>query len=458
MNCLNHPDRPRVAFCQNCGKPLCAECMRVVGSAVFCEPCLEARLAAANGPSTGAPGAGTFGTGPAAASAHYETTPDGRTAYPVAEGVPYPGRGTAPAGSAHNPGLALLLGFIPGVGAMYNGQYAKGVVHLVVFAVLVSLADQHGIFGMFVAGWIAYQAFEAYHTAKARRDGTPLPNPFGLNDLGERLGFGRAWGAPFTTGSPTESQATTTPGTPYSNPYQGVGPEPVGDAAAAQATYSAGYAPPSGIPYANTAQGPNAGPAASAGWGAPVDSYGYPYSASSEVNNPMAFSRRSSRFPVGAIVLIGLGVLFLIGNAGWMEGFPIHRLLPFLLIGLGVWIFIRRMLDTGPGLADDGTPGYRVRVYRALRGSIWVVLVGVLFLLDSFRILSWGHSWPLFIIVGGVVAILERGAYRPVNRFAYATQPSAPVPPPSSSVVPPSPQSTAIVAAEPSSRDTGEAS
>ena len=32
-------------------------------------------------------------------------------------------------------------------------------------------------------------AFEAYHTARCRRDGLPLPNPFGLNDLGHKLGF-----------------------------------------------------------------------------------------------------------------------------------------------------------------------------------------------------------------------------------------------------------------------------
>ena len=93
-----------------------------------------------------------------------------------------------------NPGLAALLGFIPGVGAMYNEQYAKGIVHLMVFAVLVSLAsDVNDIFGLFVIGWMFYMVIEAHHTARARRDGTPLPNPFGLNDLSERLGFGKAW-------------------------------------------------------------------------------------------------------------------------------------------------------------------------------------------------------------------------------------------------------------------------
>ncbi len=106
-----------------------------------------------------------------------------------------------------NPGLAALLGFIPGVGAMYNGQYAKGVVHLIVFAILVSLANENGIFGLFIAGWVCYQVIEAHHTARARRDGTPLPNPFGLNDLGERLGFGKAWPAAATPTSTAASQA-----------------------------------------------------------------------------------------------------------------------------------------------------------------------------------------------------------------------------------------------------------
>ena len=175
MNCANHPEREKTAFCQNCGKPLCQECTRVVGTAVFCEPCLAQKISGATPP----PPAGNY-VDPAAGPAAYGAP--GPLPPPFVSGAP-------------NPGLAALLGFIPGVGAMYNGQYAKGVVHLIVFAVLVSLADQHGIFGLFVAGWVFYQVFEAYGTARARRDGTPLPNPFGLNDLSERLGFGRAWAA-----------------------------------------------------------------------------------------------------------------------------------------------------------------------------------------------------------------------------------------------------------------------
>ncbi|HMF54069.1 MAG TPA: B-box zinc finger protein, partial [Edaphobacter sp.] len=145
MNCANHPERERIAFCQNCGKALCQECARTVGSAVFCEPCLEARISGTNPP------------------------PASSASYPHGGGPHYTEIPPPPPAGAPNPGLAALLGFIPGVGAMYNGQYAKGVVHLIIFAVLVSLADDHGIFGFFVTGWILYQVFEAYQTARARR-------------------------------------------------------------------------------------------------------------------------------------------------------------------------------------------------------------------------------------------------------------------------------------------------
>ena len=108
MNCANHPQRECVAYCQHCGKPLCPDCVRNVGTSVFCEPCFAAR---AGGP-----------------------VPPGGFPYP---GYPYPGQpqpgsvGPVPAApSIPNPGLAALLGFIPGVGAMYNEQYAKGLVHL----------------------------------------------------------------------------------------------------------------------------------------------------------------------------------------------------------------------------------------------------------------------------------------------------------------------------------------
>ena len=319
-----------------------------------------------------------------------------------------------------NPGLAALLGFIPGVGAMYNGQYAKGVVHLIVFAILVSLADEHGIFGLFIAGWVCYQVIEAHHTAKARRDGTPLPNPFGLNDLGERLGFGKSWPGSGTSASSTQQSTASVPPSQTSNPYT---------------PPSAGYAPPSAA-WSTPPWESYASPGAQT---PPYGTPGYPMGAPGYPVDPNLSPLPRNRFPAGAIWLIGLGCLFLVGNAGLFHSFPIHRLVPFLLIGFGVWIFVRKMTDTGSGLADDGTPGYQFRLFRALRGSIWIVLIGVLFLLDSLDILSWGHSWPVIIIVAGLMAIFQRASYSAAMAatYPYPAPPVSPPPPdPGTSIVP----------------------
>jgi hypothetical protein len=141
------------------------------------------------------------------------------------------------------------------------------------------------------------------------------------------------------------------------------------------------------------------------------------------------FPAPRSRFPVGAAWLIGLGIIFLIGNAGIFHGFAVHLLLPFFLIGLGVWIFIQRMTSTGGTLADDGTPLYRIRLFGALRGSVWIILVGLMFLLANFNILSWGRSWPLFIIVAGLMVLAEKTV---VNSTAVPMYPMPPYTPPPS--------------------------
>jgi hypothetical protein len=80
-----------------------------------------------------------------------------------------------------SPGLAFLLGFIPGVGAIYNGQYVKGLIHVVVFGLLISIVSNDDVggnlqplFGMMIAVWVFYMAFEAYHTAKRRQLGQPV--------------------------------------------------------------------------------------------------------------------------------------------------------------------------------------------------------------------------------------------------------------------------------------------
>jgi hypothetical protein len=106
-------------------------------------------------------------------------TPPIDTPAPAAN--PYQQTIPQPAAPVHtSPGLAFLLGMIPGVGAIYNGQYLKGLVHAVIFGLLVSLANsaENGpgepLLVMVTLGFYAYMAFEAFHTAKKRQAGLPV--------------------------------------------------------------------------------------------------------------------------------------------------------------------------------------------------------------------------------------------------------------------------------------------
>jgi hypothetical protein len=149
MNCAVHTDTEAAAFCRTCGKALCENCKRDVMGAIYCEPCIAARLQG-NAPVTG-------------------------QGQPVAVPVAVHG--------APSPGIALLLGFIPGVGAMYNGQFMKAFVHVGIFVMLIVAADHYGLFGLLIAFWVWYMAFDAYKTAQARQLGLPLPDPLGIDKM-----------------------------------------------------------------------------------------------------------------------------------------------------------------------------------------------------------------------------------------------------------------------------------
>jgi hypothetical protein len=284
MNCLNHPDVAAAAYCQNCGKPLCTACIRSVGGVVYCEPCLAARLSAQ----------------PGAAEANLT----GLHAHPV---------------------LAGLLGFIPGVGAMYNGQFVKALAHVLIFAVFVSLSDKSFVFGLLVAAWVFYQVFDAAQTAKARRDGLPLPNPFGLNDLGNKLGIAppaSPYAAGFTPPPPPGASATGT--NPYPGAYSGQTSNPgASDPFQQPPAYTSYAAPPPGAAGASAPGLP-------------------PYS------EPLAIEPRQ-RHPFGAVVLIVIGLVLLLHTLGVFEDEWIGRAWPLILIGIGAWLLYRRTRDVPRG-------------------------------------------------------------------------------------------------------------
>jgi hypothetical protein len=81
---------------------------------------------------------------------------------------------------AVSPALAFFLGLVPGVGAIYNGQYAKGIVHGLIWGLLMSIADSRAarglepIFVMLVIVWWAYMAIEAHRTAHKIEAGEPV--------------------------------------------------------------------------------------------------------------------------------------------------------------------------------------------------------------------------------------------------------------------------------------------
>ncbi len=68
-----------------------------------------------------------------------------------------------------SPALAGILSGLPGLGAIYNGQYAKGFLFILIFAGLISMADHAvGPFpGLLLAGFIFFAIVEAVQTAKA---------------------------------------------------------------------------------------------------------------------------------------------------------------------------------------------------------------------------------------------------------------------------------------------------
>jgi hypothetical protein len=79
--------------------------------------------------------------------------------------------------AGNSPAIAFILGFIPGVGAIYNGQYAKGLVHAVVFGLLVTAISSHSLhgfeplLGILIGVFVFYMAIEAFHTARKRQSG-----------------------------------------------------------------------------------------------------------------------------------------------------------------------------------------------------------------------------------------------------------------------------------------------
>jgi hypothetical protein len=242
----------------------------------------------------------------------------------------------APTTGPHPPIAGILAGFFPfGVGAVYCGQYAKGLAHLIIFVLLI-VGVSHAtsdtmttIFGLGIGAFYLYQLIDAIKSAKAIQTGQPAPDPFGLGTM-------------FSPGDARDMGRTV---------------------------------------------------------------------------------------PTGAVVLIGLGVLFLLHNLGiWF--LSVDTLWPVFLIALGIWLVVRRQ-----ALAAQGR-----HCPRSLVGPTILITVGGLALIDNLHGPNWDHTWPVILVVIGIVKLLERSGHLGSPPSATVT-PAAPSsgsstssPPPASEV------------------------
>ena len=145
------PEVPIVGYCRACGRALDSGSVHTAHGTIYCAEHVPSEPQAAS-EATDSPYANPY-----AAS----TSPP----------VPHPDV---------SPGVAFVLGLIPGVGAIYNGQYAKGLIHVFILGMLFTIVGSNDVggfeplFGVLIPGFWAYMAFEAYHTAKLRQMGQPV--------------------------------------------------------------------------------------------------------------------------------------------------------------------------------------------------------------------------------------------------------------------------------------------
>jgi len=160
MNCAVHADTEASGYCRNCGKAMCAACSHRVRDVLYCEDCL---------------------------ARHVGLPPAAPPAVAAAEGSANPGAFISPGPpqrQSNAPVVAFLLGFIPGLGAIYNGEYNKAIIHVVVFgAIILGIASDlgEGIQGLLIFALVVspfYMAIDAMRSAKARATGQPLADPF----------------------------------------------------------------------------------------------------------------------------------------------------------------------------------------------------------------------------------------------------------------------------------------
>jgi TM2 domain-containing membrane protein YozV len=137
MNCAYHSQNVAVVQCNGCGKPLCPACDHRVKGFPFCQDCIVQGV-------------------------------DLLREHRRSNNAPFVSKKTSPF-------VATILSLIcPGLGAAYNGQTIKALVHFAVFVGLFQLAILTGGTMLFVLGfsgmWV-FAALDSWRTAQMIRSG-----------------------------------------------------------------------------------------------------------------------------------------------------------------------------------------------------------------------------------------------------------------------------------------------
>jgi hypothetical protein len=137
MFCAYHPTNAATAQCAGCNRPLCAACDHRIKAQPYCEDCIVRGVDVLRRPA----------------------------APVVAPNVVY----TPHAVPAPGSGKATLLALVPGLGAVYNRQNLKALVHFVGTVGLMELgaATDLAVFGFGGVVFFLYTVIDANRSAKA---------------------------------------------------------------------------------------------------------------------------------------------------------------------------------------------------------------------------------------------------------------------------------------------------
>src|SRR5882724_144385 len=138
MNCAYHTKNPAVVQCNQCARPLCPACDHRIRGFPFCQDCIVAGVEMLRYQQSRSPDATVI---------RRKTSPFVAT---------------------------LLSCFVPGLGAAYNGQTSKALVHFAIFASFFQMAvvtDGVTFFVLGVFGTWLFAAVDACRTAQLMRAG-----------------------------------------------------------------------------------------------------------------------------------------------------------------------------------------------------------------------------------------------------------------------------------------------